>query len=165
MSPALNSISSRSYPGEVFPSAGIAVEGYKNWVINQGLPISFDLNLYGALTLALDVDAIHLINNEVSPEARTLTFNKTIMTMYGENPIPKEKEKKYTGMSYVNGLPYSQVTIASEFEMASFKKKAIESENLDGYDQVISLLVDTMMKYIEINTQRSKEKYEKDRKK
>jgi len=128
------------------------------------LPISFDLNVYGALTRALGVDAILLINNEVTPEARSLTYNKTIMTMYGENPIPKKKDKKYPGMSYLIGLPYSQVTIASEFEIASFKKKAIESENLDGYDQVISLLVDTMMKYIDINTQRSKEKYEKDHK-
>ena len=145
-------------------SAGIAVEGYKNWTSNDQMPLSFDLNLFGALTKAMDVDAILFVNNLVTPESRTLTYNKTILTLYGENPIPKIEGKTYPGMSYLHGLPYGQTSISSGFEIARFKKKAIESENLDGYDKVVSFLADKMVEYLDINTQRSKEKHEKDHK-
>ncbi|MFC1731093.1 hypothetical protein ACFL6I_12235 [candidate division KSB1 bacterium] len=143
-------------------SAGIAVEGYKNWTSNDQMPLSFDLNLFGALTNALGVDAIIFVNNIVTPDSKTLIYNKTIITMFGENPIKKVEGKKYPGMSYMHGLPYGQTSINTEFEIATFKKKAIQSENLDGYDKVITLLIDKMVEYLKINTQKSKEKYEKD---
>lgn len=145
-------------------SAGIAVEGYKNWTSMDQMPISFDLNLFGALAKALDVDAIIFVNNIVTPDSRTLTYNKTIISMFGVNPSPKIEGKKYPGLSYLYGLPYGQISINSEFEIATFKKKAIQSENLDGYDKVVSLLIDKLVEYLIINTQRSKEKYEKDHK-
>jgi len=145
-------------------SAGIAVEGYKNWTSNDQMPLSFDLNLFGTLAKALDVDAILFVNNIVTPESRVLTYNKTIISMFGVNPIAKIEGKKYPGLSYLHGLPYGQTSINTEFEIATFKKKAIQSENLDGYEKVVALLIDKMVEYLKINTQRSKEKYEKDHK-
>lgn len=145
-------------------SAGVAVDGYKNWTSSDQMPLSFDLNLFGALTNALKVDAVLFVNNIVTPESKALIYNKTIITMFGENPIAKIEGKKYPGLSYLHGLPFGQTSISTEFEIATFKKNTIQSENLDGYDQVVSLLVDKMVEYIIINTQRSKEKYEKDHK-
>jgi len=145
-------------------SAGNAADGYKSWLIMDGLPLTWDLNVFAAMAEAMKVDAILFVNNNVIPESRTLTFQKTIMTMIGVNPIPKVEGKKYPGLSYLHGLPYGQTSIGSEFEIASFKKKKIETENMDGYDKLLVMLADKMIEYLKINTERSRLKYEKDHK-
>jgi hypothetical protein len=145
-------------------SAGNAADGYKSWLITDRLPLSWDLNVFGALAEAMKVDAILFVNNNVIPESRTLTFQKTIMTMIGVNPIPKVEGKKYPGLSYLHGLPYGQTSIGSDFEIASFKRKKIASESMEGYDKLLVMLADKMIEYLKINTERSKVKYKKDHK-
>ena len=84
------------------------------------------------------------------------------MTLIGPNPIKKIEGKKYPGLSYLHGLPYGQTAISADIEIATFKKKSISSENLEDYGKVITLLADKMLEYIDINTKRSKVKYDKD---
>ena len=145
-------------------TSGSAADGYKGWLIRDQLPLTWDLNLFAALADVMNVDAILFVNNNVTPESRRLTFNKTIMTMIGPNPIKKVEGKKYPGLSYLYGLPYGQTSIGSDFEIATFKKKKIDSENLEGYDKLLTILADKLVEYLEINRQRSIEKYAKDHK-
>lgn len=151
-------------------SAGSAVPGYKSWMWQaEGAPVSWDMNLYGALCHAMEVDAILFVNNFVTIEKKGLTWTKTIVTMIGRNPIPKIEGRKYPGLSYIYGMPYEQTAISGEVQIADFKKKSIVGENFDGYDKVLGLLGDRMIQSLKRNKQKSievaKKKMEKANKK
>lgn len=138
--------------------AGSAREGYKSWQFNDGLPMNWDLSLYGILTDLMDVDAILFVNNLVQPDRGGLTYNKTLLTLIGRNPFVFENGPQ---LITFYGAPYAQASINAEFQFATFKKKKIISESYEGFDQVMALITESLLESQKKNKQRSIEKFAK----
>lgn len=141
---------------------GVTVEGYKNWTISRRIPVYWTNNMIAEIANALEVDAVLLIANELSPLQKKILYINTVFTIIGKNPTPKIEGKTYPGLSYATGMWYSQYAFDSEeIEIATIKKGDVTSENYEDFDVIMGMLTRKMLESIEINTKKSQIIYDK----
>jgi len=133
---------------------GAAIEGYKNWTVYEGIPTPWTNNMLAQITNAMGVDAVLLVSNKLDL-SKNVGFATTYMTMVGKNPIPREEGKKYPGLSYSDGMYYAQagLRMPKPIELATLKKKQIQTENYEGFDVAMKLLVERMLADIRFRTE------------
>jgi len=133
---------------------GAAAEGYRNWTVYEGVPTPWTNTMLAGIAEGLGVDAVLLISNRIDL-SKNVGYATTYMTMVGKNPIPKIEGKKYPGLSYSDGMYYSQVGLrmSKPIEIAVIKRKHIQTENYEGFDAAMKILVNRMLADIKFRTE------------
>jgi hypothetical protein len=128
---------------------GTAIDGYKNWMLSFDLPWPWSNIVLAKVANAMDVDAVLLVNQRLDL-TKDFGYAACLMTMVGENPIPKIEGKKYPGLSYVDGMYYGQaaLTFYKPIIFAVSKKKEIISENYNQFGEVNKVLTDALLEDI-----------------
>lgn len=117
-----------------------------NWY-NDRQPRTYQLFSY--IVDDLDVDAILMITYQIDLGKKVL-FKQMEMTMIGPNPIPKVEGKKYPGMSHSDGHEYNYARLWTKegvnigdykLKWSSITIKDLKL-NLEGYSDVIKVIMD-----------------------
>lgn len=101
------------------------------------------------LRAALDVDALAIVKNGTLSDGKTLSLGDIHLMIYGPNPMQKIEGKRY--IQWKEGQHYASATLAlrAKPQVATFKKKAIESETYAGYEKLLTVLADAVGAHLE----------------
>ncbi len=120
---------------------------------NQKLDYVF-ANSLTELAKALDVDAVLIIENQVSFSGTLGLINNITMSMYGFNPMANagevvETKKKSTKIN--DFLLYSSIELDLEAIISQYDENGeLKYENYIGYDRLLDLMIDQLyLSYLE----------------
>lgn len=134
---------------------GVAMQGYRNWRLGfaEFSMVWLSEPMYD-LAKALGVDAVVYVNHRLSMDGK-LWANQTIISITGcENSVTGGQKKTLTA----RGLPVTQIGIdyPKPIQIATFKKKDIESEDYEGFDQFVGRLTKKMLNSLNARTEEMK---------
>jgi hypothetical protein len=134
---------------------GVAMSGYRNWRLGY---VEFNMAWLSEpmhdLAKAMGVDAVLYVNHRLSMEGK-LFINETVISLTGcENAMTGGKKKFMT----VRGLPVTQIGLGypKPIQIATFKRKDIETETYDGFDQFVGRLTSKMLNHLKTRTEEMK---------
>lgn len=140
---------------ETSRKTGVAMQGYRNWRLGYAefSMVWLSEPMYD-LAKALGVDAVVYVNHRMSMEGK-LFANQTIISITGcENAMTGGQKKKLTA----RGLPVTQIGLdyPKPIQIATFKKKDIENEDYEGFDQFVGRLTKKMLNSLNARTEEMK---------
>lgn len=96
--------------------------------------------------------------------SKKLTLNQIKIALNGPNPVPKE-DKRYVAQNLGNGYYYGNIysllnyTPKKPIPIATFKKKKIDTVNLEGIEVVLTTMIETMYESMNESIGKAARKY------
>ena len=115
----------------------------------------------GAFTKQMDLDGMILIEQTVNFDGKVLTLGIGTISLIGANPTPESEKVSYAPIGplkgYIEGFVYGSVTYTPKpFVLATFKKKDMKWNDINGLETVNRRIAEDLLDYIAKEVEKAK---------